>query len=420
MKITKLSLTNVRAFERADFEFTSGMNLLVGLNGLGKTTVLDCLRTMLSQVLPHANRIRGDSLAFEIGDIRVGTDALSAEVKCEVPGAEIVYTVHKPREEHIAKATGSVRGDVTKTPEKRPLSITDKDGRDIERLDVNTQLVLFFSTRRSLPSDSRSSSRKSGGERGAALAEALSHRELRLASLAYWMESQRQLGKEDRLRLRHLSALRRAAVRFLPDCKNLRAEIASKARLLVDKKVHGRKSTLDVRQLSDGERSTLALVLDLAQRLSQARPDLADPIKKGEAVVLIDELDLHLHPQWQRTIVDRLTGTFPGCQFIATTHSPQIVAAVEPEQVMLLTDKGVIRPNRTLGMDSNWILRHLMETDERPAATARAIEKVEALISKGAYAKARKQIATYRKTWSDLPDWAVLETRMLRMEALAK
>jgi predicted ATP-binding protein involved in virulence len=190
--------------------------------------------------------------------------------------------------------------------------------------------------------------------------------------------------------------------------------------LLVDKKVHGKKSTLDVRQLSDGERSTLALVLDLAQRLSQACPDLTDPIKKGEAVVLIDELDLHLHPQWQRTIVDRLTRTFPRCQFIATTHSPQIVAAVEPEQVMLLTEKGIIRPNRTLGMDSNWILRHLMETDERPAATAKAIENVEALISKGDYSKARKQIATYRKTWSDLPDWAILETRMLRMEALAK
>ena len=71
-------------------------------------------------------------------------------------------------------------------------------------------------------------------------------------------------------------------------------------------------------------------------------------------------------------------------------------------------------------MDSNWILRHLMETDERPANTARAIKTVEALVSKGAYAKARKMIAVHRKKWPDIPDWAVLEARMARMEVLAK
>ena len=87
---------------------------------------------------------------------------------------------------------------------------------------------------------------------------------------------------------------------------------------------------------------------------------------------------------------------------------------------MLLTYKGVIQPDRTLGMDSNWILRHLMETDERPAKTAKAIKEVAALISKGEFAKARKLIAAQRKHWPDIPDWAVLETRMARMEALAK
>jgi predicted ATP-binding protein involved in virulence len=91
---------------------------------------------------------------------------------------------------------------------------------------------------------------------------------------------------------------------------------------------------LDARQLSDGERGLLALVLDLAKRLSQANPGLSDPVKLGEAVVLIDELDLHLHPKWQRTIVERLTKVFPRCQFIATTL-PQIVAAVEPSKCSL-------------------------------------------------------------------------------------
>jgi len=416
MKIKTLSVTNLRAFKQADFDFKPAMNLLVGLNGLGKTTVLDALRTMLAQVLPHANEVRGDSLTFSTEDIRIGSDALSTKLICEVPGARIAYTVHKPRSTHLANEPGSVRNAVTETPEKRRLFATTLDGREILKLEVETQLAVFFSTRRSLPSDAQPSKGKSGGERAAALSEALSSRELRLAEMAFWMEAQRQLGKEEPMRLKHLSAVCRAARRFLPDCKNLRAETSPKPRLLVEKK----RLTLDVRQLSDGERGTLALVLDLARRLSQARPDLIDPVKQGEAVVLIDELDLHLHPKWQRTIVERLTKTFPRCQFIVTTHSPQIVAAVEPEQVVLLTDKGIIRPDRTLGMDSNWILRHLMETDERPAATAKAVKGIEALISKGDYAKARKMIAAQRLKWPDIPDWAVLETRMVRMEVLAK
>jgi predicted ATP-binding protein involved in virulence len=111
---------------------------------------------------------------------------------------------------------------------------------------------------------------------------------------------------------------------------------------------------------------------------------------------------------------------FPRCQFIATTHSPQIVAAVEPEQVLLLTDAGVVRPDRTLGMDSNWILRHLMETDDRPAGAAKAIRSVEALIKRGTFTKARTAIAEAKKNGFDLPEWSVLEARMARLEVFAQ
>jgi len=416
MKIQKLTLTNVRAFKQAEFEFRPGMNLLVGLNGLGKTTVLDALRIMLSQVLPHANKIRGDSLNFDSDDIRVSADALSAELKCEVPGADITYTAHKPRAHYIPKQGGNVRDTVTETPKRNTLVAYNKNGQEIYRLETEKQLAVFFSTRRALASDAQPSKRKSGGDFETALAEALSSRELRLTELAFWMEAQRQLGKEQPSRLKHLASIQRAAKQFLPECKNLRSEITPRPRLLVEKE----KLTLDVRQLSDGERGILALVLDLAKRLSQLNSAVADPVAKGEAVVLIDELDLHLHPQWQRTIVGRLTETFPKCQFIATTHSPQIVAAVEPEQVLLVTKDGITRPDRSLGMDTNWILRHLMEDEERPATSGRAIREVEALIRKGDFRKARKQIAIYRKRRLDLPEWSVLEARMARMEVLAK
>jgi predicted ATP-binding protein involved in virulence len=176
---------------------------------------------------------------------------------------------------------------------------------------------------------------------------------------------------------------------------------------------------LDVRQLSDGERGVLALVLDIARRLVQANPTLKDPLKDGEALVLIDEIDLHLHPTWQRSIIKKLTATFPNCQFVATTHSPQVVAAVEPEQVLLLINGAIERPQRTLGMDSNWILRYLMEADERPADALEVIKRVEEMIDGGEFKKARKAISLAKNDGLDFPEWSVLEARMARLEVLS-
>jgi len=82
-------------------------------------------------------------------------------------------------------------------------------------------------------------------------------------------------------------------------------------------------------QMSSGEKSLFGLVADLARRLALACPDADDPLKEGRAVVLIDELDLHLHPKLQTTIVQSLRDIFPKCQFIISTHSPLILAQTE-------------------------------------------------------------------------------------------
>ena len=99
-----------------------------------------------------------------------------------------------------------------------------------------------------------------------------------------------------------------------------------KPQLLIEKQ----GAVIPVAKLSDGERGMLALVFDLTRRLAQANPNLDDPAAEGVGVVLIDEIDLHLHPEWQRTIVTNLPETFPRLQFIATTHSPQVIGEVLP------------------------------------------------------------------------------------------
>jgi predicted ATP-binding protein involved in virulence len=416
MNLTRLQLTNLRAFQQAEFEFTPGMNLLVGINGVGKTTVLDALRVCVSRILPQITASRSRPIGLADEDLRIDAPATTLQLDFSLSNSPFHFLLHKQRERVTEQNAGEVRKQTFDTPDQEavtpPLS---KLGKTMKTRKTQP-LCVFFSIRRSLPSDITPSSFTAFGGQAGAFTDALSSRELRLTEIALWMRAQAAIADEEPLAGKHLAAVHRAAKVFLPQCRNLRVETEPKLRLVIEKY----RKSLDVRQLSDGERSSLALVLDLARRLSQANPGLTDPLRSGQAIVLIDELDLHLHPKWQRTIVDRLTKTFPHCQFIATTHSPQIVAAVEPEQVILLTDVAVERAQRTLGMDSNWILHYLMETDERPEGASKAIRQVEDMIDKGTFRKARAAIARGKKKGWDFPEWSVLEARMARFEVLSK
>jgi predicted ATP-binding protein involved in virulence len=437
MKLKRTTITNLRVLAHEEFEFSPQFTLIVGVNGVGKSTVLDALRICASRILPSVTRSRAKAISFSVEDIRKGAMFLDVDLTFENDLQEFRYTRREWREKYVAddkenieRLMREIRESARLRDRERSMLRELEDSQAVSDIDyflpslrelkhsIGASNVapncIFFSTNRSVVSDAGVPKSRAAGEEASAYAEALNSRPLYLAQFADWVRVQGQLAVERPLSERHMDVLRSAVHHFLPNYDNLHSDNGDKSRLLIDKS----GVTLDVRQLSDGERGLLALVLDLARRLSQANPRLSDPVKKGEAVVLVDELDLHLHPSWQRTVVERLTQVFPGCQFIATTHSPQIVAAVEPEQVLLLTTAGVIRPDRTLGMDSNWILRHLMEADDRPAGATEAIRSVEGMIKRGEFEKARSMIAEAKMKGLDLPEWSVLEARMARLQGL--
>ena len=136
----------------------------------------------------------------------------------------------------------------------------------------------------------------------------------------------------------------------------------------------------------------LVLILDIARRLAQANPNLEDPVRDAEAVILIDEIDLHLHPQWQRKIVGDLTRTFPNCQFIATTHSPQVIGEVNHEQIQMIDGDDVFVPPHSFGVDSSRVLEELMSTKPRNAGVEDKLTKIAKLIGEDKEAEARKAI----------------------------
>jgi hypothetical protein len=169
------------------------------------------------------------------------------------------------------------------------------------------------------------------GYRGALVNRTVDYRDLayRLKHIATADAYPQFPGLASRMR----QAFHRVLEVFLEGFANLRI-VENPLGLLVDKQ----DSTFEVFQLSDGERSFLAMGTDLARRLTLANPGLQDPLQ-GEGTVLIDELELHLHPRWQRTAVEKLRTTFPNIQFIATTHSPFVIQTLRPGELISLEDR---------------------------------------------------------------------------------
>lgn len=152
---------------------------------------------------------------------------------------------------------------------------------------------------------------------------------------------------------------------------NLRTKV-SPLRVLVDVKTPQGVKTCQVdQQLSDGYRIVLALVLDLVSRLLKANGSIPgispQDVLGSSGIVLIDEIDLHLHPRWQQTILTDLRETFPNIQFIVSTHSPQIVSSVPSKCIRLLVDGGTVElADKSEGLEASQILKTVFKTAPYP------------------------------------------------------
>jgi predicted ATP-binding protein involved in virulence len=408
--VTRLSLANLRGIEAVEFHFQPGLNLIVGVNGVGKTSVLDALSVCLSAITKHVNHVRSRKESFAPRDIRIGTKALTVECSVRVRDRDYTYLLHKPLERSApqAKKTGMPREQVHETPEKA--GFVGEPPPIVSRLEPGGRpLAVLFSTNRALPSERTPSKSAAAGGISAAFADAFANRELRLGELAAWIRVQESLRKERVASARALKALRDSVARFLPGYTNLGLSGDKAPQLSIDR---GR-TTIPVRQLSDGERGTLALVLDLTRRLSQANTQLADPAAQASAVVLIDEIDLHLHPKWQRQIVHNLTTAFPRCQFIATTHSPQVIGEVEHHRIQIISDGKVYSPTHSYGVDSSRLLEEVMGSNSRTEEALTIIANASEAIGRQQFDRARRLVDDLERITDNPSDAEVIRLRTL-------
>lgn len=340
MRVDWLALTHFRGIHRAEFEFHPNMNLFVGDNGAGKTSLLECLRVLLSQVMPNITPAPRYNIGFDQGDIMHEREKLMAEMSFSCHDIDFYFLVHKQRDKYVT--TRNLFGEEKTVAAKEVAELSpinfDKSIRNIP----HQPIVLFFSTRRSIISQEKA--KNSSEQRNAYSRSMLIERGLRLRDFADWWRAKLAIAFEtkDKKHLAQIDTAIAVVSQMLPEVTNWRLDddgiiwVDKHKEVTIEGTLRSETCSLTLDQLSDGERSLIVLAFDITRRLIQANPNSEDAVREGTGVVIIDELDLHLHPKWQRRIVSDLLRIFPKIQFIATTHSTFLVQSLIEGKLFLL------------------------------------------------------------------------------------
>jgi predicted ATP-binding protein involved in virulence len=228
-----------------------------------------------------------------------------------------------------------------------------------------------------------------------------------------------RLDKATRNEGRELQFVTTTIENFVPSYSNFRIKRVPRPQMVVDKE--GIEINLD--QLSDGEKNLIALVGDISRRLSIANPLSKKPLD-GEGVILIDEIDLHLHPSWQRLMIPQLQKAFPNCQFIITTHSPQVLSHVHRENIFLLkNDKDGFtysKASESFGQNSDRILEDLLGVDARPTEQKNMLHEIFLSIQNGELEVAKDKVRKLSIQIGEDPEIIKANVLIKRKEILGK
>ncbi|MDD2545364.1 MAG: AAA family ATPase [Burkholderiaceae bacterium] len=189
---------------------------------------------------------------------------------------------------------------------------------------------------------------------------------------------------------------------------------------------HDTHGKLMVRQLSDGIRNMLAMVGDIAYRCYKLNAHHGDKAaKQTHGIVMIDEVDMHLHPRWQQTVLNDLSVAFPKLQFIVTTHSPQVLSTIRRENIRVLSGSSAEMPlASTYGQPSGDVMHSVMLVDPQPPIEEKQkIDRLTALVDQGHWNGTEAQSLLQQLTQTLGPENARLQQLLRsirRQEALAR
>lgn len=418
MKITGLEIQNFRGIKSAQFTFHNRLNVFIGENGAGKSAVLDCLAILLSRLTWRIISKSSSGRFFTEDDVHRGEKETKNTIYASLLDRDYTWTAGKSNKRNKMQTLSN------------QVDIKNIVAEINEKLESNNQvslpLIAFYSTNRSVVSVPLKVKKQHKFDQIAALENSLlGKREESDFKLFFEWFRNREDGENEEFRRLHIeqknrlnsdsdyvdpqmNAVRKAIHALMPNFESLQVKRKPSLRMVVKKG----SNEFQIQELSDGEKCLLALVADMARRIAMANPSMNNPLE-AEAIFLIDEIELHLHPAWQRIIVPKLLEVFPNCQFFITTHSPQVLGEVQHTESIWIMKPGFSpeHPERAYGLDSNEILGEIMGAQERSSEVSEQLVKIDSLINGGKFDEARQSIQDLAKRTKIIP--ALLEANSM-------
>lgn len=377
-RMESIQLLDYKRFKSSKVIFSkSGATILIGNNGAGKSTLLDALAKNLKFIYDNIRRRNNNNYVFNESEIRIDSESRYSKISCDikVSGEDIFSCSLVSNQENIPRKINS------ELEQFKSLASMLQESDRIYDGDFSYPLFAYYPVERSITSkreelakkqEKSSSSRRpklskvdglTNSFDGSSNFEAFFDWFKRIDDILNEEKAQNSISADDLMKMleslqdnesvdslmeklsrehekdnknesvffsRQIQYVKKAIKTFLVDIEDIGVTRTPHLDIFVSKM--GRK--ISVFSLSQGEKTLLALVADIARRLVLLNPtaEYSDPLS-GHGIVLIDEVDLHLHPQWQQSIIQDLENTFPNIQFIVSTHSPLVLTTVKSKQI---------------------------------------------------------------------------------------
>lgn len=405
MYLEKLKLHNFRCYEKLEIDFNRQLTVLVGKNGSGKTTVLEAIAIALGTWFVGFNIVnakginkRTDPLrkAYQIG----ATDDVQTQFPVEI---EAWGKIEESKDQilHWKRELYTPTGTMTTKDAKEIVEYAAEYQKAISegRTDIYLPMVAYYGTgrlwdyhRQKRTDVFKVSSRTNGYIDcldGTANVKLMMDW-FQIMTINKYQRQEENLESNPELDtvylamekcLTNLSGYSDVKIRYNMGTQELEVYYSEQ-----DKQ----RMRIPLNQLSDGYKGMISLVADIAYRMATLNPQLGtEVLSKGDGVVLIDEVDLHLHPAWQQKVIDNLMNIFPKVQFIVSTHAPAIISSVKTDKLRILSNKEVcMTANQVYGKDVNSVMKEIMGVNDRPDQFVELFEKFYRLLSEKKYDEA--------------------------------
>ena len=405
MYLEKLKLHNFRCYEKLEIEFNRQLTVLVGKNGSGKTTVLEAIAIALGTWFVGFNIVnakginkRTDPLrkAYQIG----ATDDVQTQFPVEIEAWGKIKESKDPTL-HWKRELYTPTGTMTTKDAKEIVEYAAEYQKAISegRTDIYLPIVAYYGTgrlwdyhRQKRIDVFKVSSRTNGYIDcldGTANVKLMMDW-FQIMTINKYQRQEENLESNPELDTVYLAMEKCLKNLFGYSDVKIRYNMGTQELDVYYSEQDKQRMRIPLNQLSDGYKGMISLVADIAYRMATLNPQLGTEVLiKGDGVVLIDEVDLHLHPAWQQKVIDNLMDIFPKVQFIVSTHAPAIISSVKTDTLRILSDKEVcLTDNQVYGKDVNSVMKEIMGVNDRPDQFVKLFEQFYRLLSEKKYDEA--------------------------------